>query len=647
MKTRLRTILILLVLLGLLGVGGAYAAYKGYKYVRQVRLVKQAKAHLEKAEDRKALLCLQRALRYNNRDVEAARLMAQLLEAGRSPAALVWRSRVVELSPDTRDDRMALVQTALLFRDYSSATNALEGMDEEGRKTAAYHNLAGMAFAAANQVALAEQHFAEAARLEPANAAPRLNLAVIHLQNTNAQVQTAARASLREISSTSTNASLRSQALRELAGDALRHKDPKTALEVTQKLLQETNTVFRDKLLRLEVLQESKSPDFRPTLTAFQNEAAADPAKAYDLAMWQMANLSPADSLGWLLRLPEATRTNASVILATVQCQDVLKDWKGLETLIRDQTWGDLEFLRHAYLARAQRGQDLAAASKAEWELALKNSNNQLGALRQLLGLCAQWKWLSEAEEVLWNIVNRYPGEKWAVQVLTQALYAGGRTRPLMMLFNQELKRSPDNLSLKNNLALTALLLEARELKPHELAREVFTKSPTNAAFASTYAFSLFLQDKNDEALKIMQTLSPRDLENPSVAGYYGLMLKAAGDKKQSQVLPRLGFQGPHASRRTQTLRASPGRRLTPSSLNPPSFPLFVLPPLRLPRSNPPVPHPAFALSPLLPAINPSSVPCRCSSHLPTFLPALSFLPAVSPLALFPPSFCVREMSRS
>jgi len=298
-------------------------------------------------------------------------------------------------------------------------------------------------------------------------------------------------------------------------------------------------------LLRLEVLQESKSPDFRPTLTAFQNEAAADPAKAYDLAMWQMANLSPADSLGWLLRLPEATRTNASVILATVQCQDVLKDWKGLETLIRDQTWGDLEFLRHAYLARAQRGQDLAAASKAEWELALKNSNNQLGALRQLLGLCAQWKWLSEAEEVLWNIVNRYPGEKWAVQVLTQALYAGGRTRPLMMLFNQELKRSPDNLSLKNNLALTALLLEARELKPHELAREVFTKSPTNAAFASTYAFSLFLQDKNDEALKIMQTLSPRDLENPSVAGYYGLMLKAAGDKNKAKSYLDWAFKGP------------------------------------------------------------------------------------------------------
>ena len=137
-----------------------------------------------------------------------------------------------------------------------------------------------------------------------------------------------------------------------------------------------------------------------------------------------------------------------------------------------------------------------------------------------LLRLAAQWNWASEAEELLWTIVNHDPKDKGAFQTLAQALYAGGRTRPLMTLFAQELKRSPSDLGIKNNLAMTALLLEAKELKPDELASEVYQKAPTNSSYASTYAFSLYLQDKRAEALKILEQLSPQELEKPSIAGY-------------------------------------------------------------------------------------------------------------------------------
>ena len=88
---------------------------------------------------------------------------------------------------------------------------------------------------------------------------------------------------------------------------------------------------------------------------------------------------------------------------------------------------------------------------------------------------------------------------------------------------------------MKNNLAMTALLLDAQELKPYDLAREVYQKSPTNASYVSTYAFSLYLQGKNAEALKVMQTLKPQQLQNPSIAGYYGLILKATGDRARAR----------------------------------------------------------------------------------------------------------------
>jgi predicted Zn-dependent protease len=98
------------------------------------------------------------------------------------------------------------------------------------------------------------------------------------------------------------------------------------------------------------------------------------------------------------------------------------------------------------------------------------------------------------------------------------------------------LQRSPTDLAAKNNLATIALLLDAKELKPYDLARDVYQQAPTNASFASTYAFSLYQQKKYADALKVMQQLKPQDLEIPAIAGYYGLILKATGNGAKAKV---------------------------------------------------------------------------------------------------------------
>jgi len=183
-------------LLGILILVG-YGTYLGYVSTRQARLVSQARKYLAKSNTKTALLCLRRALNYNPNYVDACRAMAELTEKLSSPAALLWRSRVVELNPKSVSDRFAMAQTALLFRDYLSATNALEGVSKAGRSTPEYHNLAGSVAAAMHWLAEAEGHFSEAARLEPSNPIPRLNLAVVRLQSTNAQDLALARTALR------------------------------------------------------------------------------------------------------------------------------------------------------------------------------------------------------------------------------------------------------------------------------------------------------------------------------------------------------------------------------------------------------------------------------------------------------------------
>ena len=146
--------------------------------------------------------------------------------------------------------------------------------------------------------------------LDPENQSVQLNLAVVRLHGTNLPAITQARDSLRQLSSNATTSILRCQALRELAFDALRHRQGDEALLLSKQLLQETNSTFKDRLLQLEVLQQAQPAGFRPGLTAFQHEAGNDTVKIYELAAWQMANTSPQDALTWLRTLPSNTQTN-------------------------------------------------------------------------------------------------------------------------------------------------------------------------------------------------------------------------------------------------------------------------------------------------------------------------------------------------
>src|SRR5437899_8661246 len=104
-----------------------YTGYRGYRTWKQNRMMSLARQFLAKSDSRSALLYLQQVLHSNPQNIEACRLTALVNESVRSPAALLWRSRAVELNPTSTDDRLALAQTALTFRDFATATNALDG----------------------------------------------------------------------------------------------------------------------------------------------------------------------------------------------------------------------------------------------------------------------------------------------------------------------------------------------------------------------------------------------------------------------------------------------------------------------------------------------------------------------------------------
>jgi Flp pilus assembly protein TadD len=528
-----KIIIILSSCVGLLLLG--YSGYRGYQVWKQSHGMAMARGYFAKADVPNTLLSLRQVLNINPRNIEACRMMAVLTEAGHQQEALFWRQRILELNPKSLEDRLALVQTAIIFQDYPTATNTLAGVADADKKTAAYHDLAGTTTLMEGKLDEAEAHFSESIRLNPANPIPQVNLAMVRLRGTNDLDMAEARIALKRVIMNSTNAAICSQARRELIRDAMRFNNIPTALTLSKELTEQTNAAFADKLLRLDVLRKINSDEFRPALALLQREAATNPAKISDMANWQADNLSKSAALGWLQSLPVQTRTNKPTAMLAARYQLQLGDWTGLQAFIQQQNWSDpdpkldVEFMRHAFMSRSLREQGLTEASTAEWSLALNNANGKKDVLIRLFRLAANWGWNNEAEQILWIVVNHYPEEKWATPVLAHALITWHRTRSLMELSGILFKRNPNDLSAENDLAMTAMLLGAQELQPYDLAREVYVKAPANASFASTYAFSLYLQRKYPEALKVMQQLTPKDLQDPSTAGYYGLILKANG----------------------------------------------------------------------------------------------------------------------
>jgi len=314
-----------------------------------------------------------------------------------------------------------------------------------------------------------------------------------------------------------------------LAGDALRLQQPDVALKRTTQLLRETNSVWADRLLRLQALKQATDPKFQSELSDVEREAGSNSRNLYECARWEMDALSPAAALSWLRTLPPGLQTNQPAALLIAECLATKQEWRDLSDSLSAANWSDWEFVRHAFLARALQGEGMKISSETEWNAALKAAGNREAQLHILLGLATQWNWLHEQQTILWALVDSHPEERWAFESLNASLFAEGQTRSLMKLWNEERKRSPSNLTAANNLALIALLLHADEFNPHDLARDVYQRAPTNANYASTYAFSLYLQGKYADALAVMNKFDPQALENPAIAGYYGLFLKASG----------------------------------------------------------------------------------------------------------------------
>jgi len=513
--------------MGVVGAGGWYGR-KAYKRATERRAIAEASRCLAKKDGRNAVLCLQRALQVNPISLPAGEMMADMLESAGLPAALGWRIRNAQLEPVNMTNRLAWAETAIKLRDFKSATNALAGLDEKSKGTARYHKLSGALAWGLGKNGEAEKHYREALRLEPGNLTIVMNLDTIGLASTNSEVASAARLSLEQVA---TNSEFRVVALRYLAADASVRKLYSQAMNYTAEIVRDPAATVGDRIDYLQLLRLANGTNFTPWLASLKQEATRSSAEAFALGKWMAMTENPTNALRWLQSLPQPIQTNQPVPLIIADCHIALKDWKGLLALVQKQDWGEVNCFRLALESLGERSLGQDSVSQTTWRKALHLSTHRLDRLSRLAQVTAGWGWDVQNTEVLNEIISQFPREKWAAEQLVNKLYAAGNTRGLGDFFAKSYAADPSDARLKNNLANVFLLRKADLDKAYRLAREAYDSSPENPFFISTYAYSLLVQNKQNEALKVVSSLKPEYLKIPSVAAYYGVVQAESGHR--------------------------------------------------------------------------------------------------------------------
>ena len=166
-----------------------------------------------------------------------------------------------------------------------------------------------------------------------------------------------------------------------------------------------------------------------------------------------------------------------------------------------------LEHVRLAMLSYAIRQQ--GARNKLAWDRALSVASSSPAALNTLARMAENWGWLPETEQVLWAALEKFPTLSWPSASLHRLLMARNDTAGFRRLFQAQVQNNPKDQLARNNYAMLSLLLHKDVENASLDAQRLHAAAPTNATFASTYAFALHLQGKTragDRSLSFAQT---------------------------------------------------------------------------------------------------------------------------------------------
>ncbi len=498
-----------------------------YVHWQERKLMRQAHVAFDKGDLRWAAMAAQRAYQLDDESVGACRTLADIAEKQGSDQAIEWRRRVVAIDPNSFPDRLALAKTALRFLQPAIAAEALAAASKAQQQNADYQAAAARVALTKNDLAAAGQHLRAAVALAPNDPAHALELAEFQLRSKDPGERAEGYATANRLKE---NPRVQLDALHILMNAALQGRDSAEIIALAKELEALPKAPALDRLLALGILRQFNDPAFTAALTRLEADSADSADMAVRLIGWMNSHGLALLAIDWSKRLPPEMLGTISLRFVLADSYVRLRDWNALAAMLRQGSWTGVESLRLALQAKVAHETGDADAREKDWAEAVAKAENNPDRLDILQKLASEWHWPDKAVAVLWLLAEIPKTQNAALQSLYNH-FAGERdTAGLFRTLSRLVAVMPDDPMVKNNFAQISLLLHAEPARARALARDVHLAQPQNAAFASTYAFGLFQNGDVQGALKVMRGLTPAQLEDPSVAAYYGIILAAAGD---------------------------------------------------------------------------------------------------------------------
>ena len=513
--------------------GVAFGGLRLYGGWRQKNLARQVEHFAARGDFQNAVLVARRLLQLDENNLAACRAMAEMAEKSSRPEALEWRRKIAILNPNSIADKIALARCALHFAHLELAERVLASLAPAARDGTDYHQLRGAIALAQHRNADADTHFAAAALAAPENPQLALNLHLLRLTTADKAVADQARQSLIALAD---KAAVRMEALRALAAEALAKSDLATAQKWTTSLNAQPDATFSDALLSFQA--NEGTPAATAALAFLQEKAVASPEKTAELITWLNRHGKAQVAVEWKPSLPPEIRETQPVPLAIAESFSFLQDWKGLHAWVEGKNWSAYESLRLAVESHALHRLSLPDGPSMEtqvvWRAALKAAQARPEQLLAIAQLAEGWGYAPEAEEAWWLIASSNQNTRTALSALQNFYKQKQDARGLWRVAKRALELNPDDLAAANNCASLGLLLSGDNTS-RRLASKLHTNYPTNRAFTATYAYALQTEGRGVEGLKLLEGLKENELQYPSIAAYYVVMLVENGNLERAR----------------------------------------------------------------------------------------------------------------
>ncbi len=525
-----------LVLLGALdrpALAGPLETYRAWQSQRSTNAAQKAFAAKRYDE---AVVAARRAIQLNPANREAIELMADVSLLVSPAEAVKWRTRITSLHPHDPDAWVALAETATSARQFRQADDALRRVPEEARGLRFDRAAAGLALAVNNRPQ-AIDYFRRAIARPEATAADRFNLSALELVSGDPVRASIARESLEAFCA---DPDLAEKAHRLLASDGISAGAFARARPHVEALLARPQVQFEDVLIALDLFLQSDRPRFDDLLKNCFERFHGETLPASQLVRWLTAKGLLAEARASASRVSAEVLGNPTFQAALTAVALEQKDWAGLLAEVKDADWRWDEYLRIAYELKARRELGTMSASEGAdaWRASLARAEQTSEKLAALYHLAMTWGWRPEAEAALWAAADATSDRRQALEALWRWYDQERNTGGLFRVANRLLELDFNDRGARNNVVVLGALLGINNGAFREWAKENWEKDRgVHPQFGTTYAFTLFRDGDLDNAVRVLNTLDPRALQNASDALYAGIIRAAAGDRSDAQRL--------------------------------------------------------------------------------------------------------------